>query len=100
MYKLAAHLVRLNPLDNLGDGVNSILESSRKIGPALGGIALIITIICLIFAGEKRSAAYVRKAIIIFLAIAIIVNLGYVVSFFNWIVKELIGEHGDFNFGS
>lgn len=91
-------LLDADPLGKFGDGVNYVMNISKKVGPPMAAIALIITLCCIFFAGEKKTLPYIRKAILICIGVAIILNIGYVVGFFDWMVKQLFTGGTDYQF--
>lgn len=88
LYKLAP-IVKLDAVDNLSQVVGDFNSKMQKAGPVLAGAALIITVLCIIFAGEKRTPAYIKKAVIICICAAVIANYANIIPMFNELFQKI-----------
>lgn len=88
LYKLAP-IMRLDAIDNLSSVMTEFNGKMKELGPLLAGAALIITLLCIIFAGEKRTAAYIKKAVIICICSAVIVNYANILPLFNELFTKI-----------
>ena len=87
--KLATPIMKLDALDNLSTVLTNFNEKMKTVGPLLGGAALIVTILMIIFAGEKRTGAYVKKAIIICVCIVLISNYANIIPMFEDLFNQI-----------
>lgn len=94
MAKLAVPLMRLDvdPVGNMETPLKNIYEKMGQIGPYIGGIALIGVILAIALAGERRTATYVKRAILIGVCIILIVNIPNVINIFQWIFTQLFPD--------
>lgn len=88
LFKLAP-IVRLDALDNVQAPLEQFNQKMQTVGPLLAGAALIVTVLCIIFAGEKRTPAYIKKAILICVCAAIIANYANIIPIFNDLFAQI-----------
>ena len=88
LFRLAP-IMKLDALDNLSSVMQDFNNKMKDLGPLLAGAALIVTLLFIIFAGEKRTGAYVKKAIIICICSAIIVNYANILPMFEELFTKI-----------
>ena len=80
------------PLTNLETFLKDVLNISKRIGPIAGIIALVITLVFIAFAGEKKTPQYVKKAILICVIIVLLANVGWIITAVANIVNGIMGS--------
>lgn len=87
-------IVMLSPLDNINDMLESLYETSMKVGPKLGVVALILAILAGVFIPGKDPKQHWFKCIGIGLGVVFLLNIGYVIGFFEWLFFQVLGVDG------
>lgn len=81
-----------DPLGNFSKMLTKLYDTSMKVGPKLGVVALIIAILAGVFLPGKDPKQHWFKCIGIGLGIVCLLNIGYVIGFFQWIFFTVLGD--------